>query len=134
MLRFALSLLIDGPGGPVCRSFGGGLVGDSEDRVARSVPTRPVRPITTDRRVERSAIILRGVNLRPFLARVRAALPSGWAPFPGGEGGALASALTTAVADLDYRYLNDQLPVPTDENLARSVSYTHLTLPTSDLV
>lgn len=54
-----------------------------------------------------------------FLARVRAALPSGWAPFPGGEGGALASALTTAVADLDYRYLNDQLPVPTDENLAR---------------
>ncbi|MBP6809854.1 MAG: 6-carboxytetrahydropterin synthase [Chromatiaceae bacterium] len=54
-----------------------------------------------------------------FLARVRAALPTGWAPFPGGEGGALASALTMAVAALDYRYLNDQLPVPTDENLAR---------------
>ena len=28
-------------------------------------------------------------------------------------------ALTTAVAALDYRYLNDRLPVPTDENLAR---------------
>lgn len=54
-----------------------------------------------------------------FLARVRAALPSGWVSFPGGEGGALTSALTTAVAALDYRYLNDHLPMPTDENLAR---------------
>ncbi len=54
-----------------------------------------------------------------FLARVRAALTPGWAPFPGGECQALGAALAAAVAPLDYRYLNDQLPVPTDENLAR---------------
>ncbi len=54
-----------------------------------------------------------------FRARVRAELPLGWAPFPGGESGALADALTACVAPLDYRHLNDLLPVPTDENLAR---------------
>ena len=56
-----------------------------------------------------------------FLARVRAALPAGWAPFPGGECGALTAALSAAVAPLDYQYLNDLLPIPTDENLARWV-------------
>lgn len=54
-----------------------------------------------------------------FLARVRADLPPDWAPYPGGEGGALAGALTAAVQDLDYRYLNERLDIPTDENLAR---------------
>ena len=33
-----------------------------------------------------------------FLARVRAALPSGWAPFPGGESGALADAVLVMLA------------------------------------
>lgn len=56
-----------------------------------------------------------------FLARVRAALPAGWAPFPGGETGALTEALTACVAALDYQNLNEHLPVPTDENLARWV-------------
>lgn len=56
-----------------------------------------------------------------FLARVRARLPPGWAPFAGGETGVLKEALGRCAATLDYRYLNEQLPVPTDENLARWV-------------
>ena len=54
-----------------------------------------------------------------FLAKVRADLPPDWAPFPGAETGALSEALNTCVAALDYRDLNEQLPIPTDENLAR---------------
>ena len=56
-----------------------------------------------------------------FTARVRAALPEGWAPFPGGESGALADALSACTARLDYSDLNRELHVPTDENLARWV-------------
>jgi 6-pyruvoyltetrahydropterin/6-carboxytetrahydropterin synthase len=56
-----------------------------------------------------------------FIARVRAELPTGWAPFPGGETDALKEALTGCIATLDYRDLNEHLPVPTDENLARWV-------------
>jgi 6-pyruvoyltetrahydropterin/6-carboxytetrahydropterin synthase len=56
-----------------------------------------------------------------FLARVRAELPAGWAPFAGGETGALKAALERCVTVLDYRDLNEQLSVPTDENLARWV-------------
>lgn len=54
-----------------------------------------------------------------FLARVRAELPPGWGPFPGGEPDALAERLREAVAPLDYTLLNEHVPVPTDENLAR---------------
>lgn len=54
-----------------------------------------------------------------FRARVCAALPAGWAPFPGGETQALEGALTDAVAALDYRDLNELLAFPSDENLAR---------------
>jgi len=56
-----------------------------------------------------------------FIARVRAELPADWASFPGGETDALTRALTECVASLDYRDLNEHLPVPTDENLARWV-------------
>ncbi len=56
-----------------------------------------------------------------FLARVRALLPAGWAPFPGAEADALAARLTACLAPLDYALLNDHLAVPTDENLARWV-------------
>ncbi len=42
-------------------------------------------------------------------------------PFPGGETGALKAALARCVAALDYRDLNEHLPIPTDENLARWV-------------
>lgn len=54
-----------------------------------------------------------------FLARVRAELAPGWAAFPGGESDALREALVRGAALLNYRDLNQQLPVPTDENLAR---------------
>ena len=56
-----------------------------------------------------------------FVANVRAALAEGWAPFPGGEVSALQECLSRAVEGLDYRLLNDQIPIPTDENLARWV-------------
>ena len=54
-----------------------------------------------------------------FLAKVRVALPDGWASFPGGEVHELQAKLALAVAPLDYSDLNQQLPQPTDENLAR---------------
>ena len=54
-----------------------------------------------------------------FAARVGAELPPNWAPFPGSEAGALVQALRHCVAPLDYQDLNTELPVPTDENLAR---------------
>lgn len=63
----------------------------------------------------------RRVHGHSFLARVRAELPAGWSPFPGGETEALADALQRCVAALDYQDLNELLPVPTDENLARWV-------------
>jgi 6-pyruvoyltetrahydropterin/6-carboxytetrahydropterin synthase len=68
-----------------------------------------------------------------FLARVRAELPAGWAPFPGGETGALTDALERCVAALDYNDLNEQLPIPTDENLARWVR-AHLRIPVIESV
>lgn len=63
-----------------------------------------------------------------FLARVRGEPPAGWAPFPGGETDALREDLERCVADLDYRDLNQYLPVPTDENLTRWVR-AHLQVP-----
>jgi 6-pyruvoyltetrahydropterin/6-carboxytetrahydropterin synthase len=56
-----------------------------------------------------------------FLARVRADLPTAWSGFPGGEVEDLHLALGRCVAALDYRCLNELLPIPTDENLARWV-------------
>ncbi|MFT3857681.1 MAG: 6-carboxytetrahydropterin synthase [Aquabacterium sp.] len=54
-----------------------------------------------------------------FAARIRASLPEGWAPWPGAEVSALKECLSASTALLDYRSLNEVLPVPTDENLAR---------------
>ena len=54
-----------------------------------------------------------------FVAQVRADLPDGWGPYPGGEVAALQQRLQACTAQLDYRLLNDILPLPTDENLAR---------------
>jgi 6-pyruvoyltetrahydropterin/6-carboxytetrahydropterin synthase len=61
-----------------------------------------------------------------FRARVRAAVPPGWAPtgiggFPGGEADALTATLTDVASAFDYQDLNQLLTVPTDENLARLV-------------
>ena len=54
-----------------------------------------------------------------FLAKLRCALPDGWAPFPGGEVERLRDELQARIARLDYRLLNEQIEQPTDENLAR---------------
>lgn len=54
-----------------------------------------------------------------FLAKVRCAIPEGWASFPGGEVDQLRSALESSINLLDYQFLNEQLPQPTDENIAR---------------
>ena len=53
-----------------------------------------------------------------FLATVRCAPPAGWAHFPGGDVDRLRSELASAIAQLDYRLLNEQLEQPTDENVA----------------
>ena len=52
-----------------------------------------------------------------FLARIRAEVSSTAPPVPDAE--KYAARLTAEVAALDYRLLNDLVPVPTDENLAR---------------
>ena len=54
-----------------------------------------------------------------FLAKIRATLPPRWASFPGAEVDELGQRLEHVVAALDYNSLNDQVPEPTDENLAR---------------
>ena len=56
-----------------------------------------------------------------FFAKVRAELPEGWAPFVGAEAEALAAQLRRCVVALDYQHLNELLPLPTDENLARYI-------------
>jgi len=54
-----------------------------------------------------------------YTAEIRTRLASGWGGIAGGEVDALQAALVNAVAPLDYRYLNDHLASPTDENIAR---------------
>ncbi|WP_462320613.1 6-carboxytetrahydropterin synthase [Halochromatium sp.] len=53
-----------------------------------------------------------------FKARLLAELPPAWGGFDGAETDALDVALRGAVEGLDYRDLNEQLAVPSDENLA----------------
>ncbi len=54
-----------------------------------------------------------------FVAKIRASLPEGWAPFAGAEVQALGQRLEACTSRLDYRLLNDELASPTDENIAR---------------
>lgn len=60
-----------------------------------------------------------GLHGHSYFATVRAALPAGWAAFAGAEVPELRERMTAAVAPLDHALLNDHLPEPTDENLAR---------------
>jgi len=64
---------------------------------------------------------VRRLHGHSYLAKVRAAIPPGDAGFPGSEASDLHEQLAACVAPLDYRFLNDHLPHPTDENLARWV-------------
>jgi 6-pyruvoyltetrahydropterin/6-carboxytetrahydropterin synthase len=54
-----------------------------------------------------------------FVAKLRCALPAGWAAFPGGDVEQLQHQLQSAVALLDHQLLNEQVPNPTDAHLAR---------------
>ena len=63
----------------------------------------------------------RGLHGHSFSARLRAALPPGWGGFLGGETEALEACLADCVNRLDYRFLNEQIAIPTDENIARWV-------------
>jgi 6-pyruvoyltetrahydropterin/6-carboxytetrahydropterin synthase len=54
-----------------------------------------------------------------FRADVRAALPAGWASFPGAEVDDLRAALEASLAPLDYARLDALVDSPSDENLAR---------------
>ncbi len=78
-------------------------------------------PFEAARKVEILPVSHRARRLHghSFMARVRAALPEGWAGFAGGETDQLRAAVERQVKRLDYDLLNNHLPVPTDENLAR---------------
>ena len=54
-----------------------------------------------------------------FVAKLRCALPAGWAAFPGGEVEQLKSTLAQRLAPLDYRLLNEHVAEPSDEHLAQ---------------
>jgi 6-pyruvoyltetrahydropterin/6-carboxytetrahydropterin synthase len=68
-----------------------------------------------------------------YLAKVRTAIAPERATFPGAEASDLHERLAACMAPLDYRFLNDHLPHPTDENLARWVRQ-HLALEGIDQV
>jgi 6-pyruvoyltetrahydropterin/6-carboxytetrahydropterin synthase len=73
------------------------------------------------------------VHGHSFMAKIRAALPAGWAAFPGDEVDALRARLLTSLEPLDYRSLNDTVEQPTDENLGRWLR-AQLSLPGLDSV
>ena len=51
-----------------------------------------------------------------FLARVRAILPDDLVTFPGSEVDDLHQALNKQISALDYKYLNEIIAIPTNEN------------------
>lgn len=63
-----------------------------------------------------------------FVARLRIAPPAGYGGFAGAEVDAVRTALDSVVSPLDYRYLNDIIEVPTDENVLRWVR-DHIDVP-----
>ena len=54
-----------------------------------------------------------------FIATIRAKMPPNWVEFAGDEAAFLKRQLDEAVQELDYRYLNDIIKIPTDENITR---------------
>lgn len=68
-----------------------------------------------------------------FQAKVRSELTGQFSSFPGGEIHTLKSMLSECIAPLNYADLNQQLPIPTDENIARWVR-GRLDLPSAHVV
>jgi len=90
----------------------------ADDRIlfTAAVPFEAARRVTSLSEHHRS----RRLHGHSFLAKVRASVPAGWAPFPGAEVDQLQAALAQAISPLDYQHLNEQVAQqPTDENLAR---------------
>ncbi len=54
-----------------------------------------------------------------FLATLRCALPTGYAPYPGGELETLQAQWRAELDRLDYRLINDHIAAPTDLAIAR---------------
>ncbi len=81
---------------------------------ARFEAARQISGETTDHRSRR-------LHGHGFRAGVRAVIPQEWGGFPGAEVDALRDMLVRCVEPLNYRFLNETLPQPTDVNLARWV-------------
>ncbi len=77
----------------------------------------------------------RRVHGHSFLAKIRTKLDgTAWADFPGDEPNFLKDRLEHCVRALDYRFLNDVVSVPTDENLARYIIARVVDIPGVDMV
>lgn len=77
----------------------------------------------------------RRVHGHSFLAKIRTKLDgTAWADFPGDEPNFLRDRLEHCVGALDYRFLNDVVSVPTDENLARYIIARVVDIPGVDMV
>ncbi len=77
----------------------------------------------------------RRVHGHSFLAKIRTKLEgTAWADFPGDEPNFLRDRLEHCVRALDYRFLNDVVSVPTDENLARYIIARVVDIPGVDMV
>ena len=70
----------------------------------------------------------RALHGHGFQARISAALPGNWAPFPGAEVDSLRQQLEKVLAPLNYAHLNPLIEVPTDANIARWI-HARLDLP-----
>jgi len=68
-----------------------------------------------------------------FLAKVRTQISDEWAEFHGNEVSKLTQSLYRTLKPLDYAFLNNELEVPTDENLARWVR-NHLELTNAETI
>lgn len=68
-----------------------------------------------------------------FLASIHCAMPEFIAAYPGGEIDTIKARLQPQIRKLDYSLLNDNIEVPTDENIARWIS-THCYVPGTEAV
>jgi 6-pyruvoyltetrahydropterin/6-carboxytetrahydropterin synthase len=61
----------------------------------------------------------RNLHGHGFIATAYATVPAEWATYPGGEVSALQRRVDHCAGLLNYSLLNEKLPQPTDENIAR---------------
>lgn len=68
-----------------------------------------------------------------FMASIHCAMPEGFATYPGGELDTIKARLQPQIKKLDYSLLNDNIEVPTDENIARWIS-AHCYVPGTEAI